>query len=137
MASKRIYPHKECANPECEIKFQPHDRRQAYCTRQCQINAANDRRWKANNKEFRSEKLLRIMDKKLEEIYESNLYQQRHYVTKDILEHEGIILDLCVLQEINRKTHHYIRWYYRYGLESINSSPVQYEIHHRTKFNNA
>ena len=88
MHSKRQYPKKACANPACGSIYIPHDRRQLYCSTQCRINAANDRRYIANNTRFKDEKQTRKNNKILELIWKKLEREKQKLVSKAVLELE-------------------------------------------------
>lgn len=134
MASKRKYPEKKCKNPACVPgKFTPHDRRQLFCTIQCRTNFHNDKRHHENNSTFKNERRLREMDKKLKKISTTLEKKGIKQVSQQLFEYEEVDLSLSVETNQNKKSHRQIRWFYRYGIELVDSEKNAFEIHFRNK----
>ena len=132
MHSKRQYPKKACANPACGSIYIPHDRRQLYCSTQCRINAANDRRYIANNTRFKDEKQTRKNNKILELIWKKLEREKQKLVSKEVLELERFKFDSHAMINQNSKTKKNIFWFHDYGLESIDTANALYEIHKKS-----
>ena len=127
--SNRRYPARKCKNPTCKVSFEPHDRRQEYCERQCQINANNDKRFLANNSRFIDEKQARRNNKILESFWEKLKDKKQKLVSKGLLEWEQFKFNSQTLINRNSKSGKNILWYYDYGLEQVDEPRGLYEIH--------
>ncbi len=133
MPSNRRYPQTTCINPECKVKYIPHDRRQRYCSKQCRINAGNNRKYLENQTRYKNEKEIRRIDKILENFLKSREYQRNGMqISQMRLQDERVDLNLCT--QIEKRGNMYVRWYYRYGLEPKTSDCSQFGIHERSKF---
>jgi hypothetical protein len=131
MPSKRKYPKRKCANLNCthEKEFEPHDKRQLYCTLQCRTDASNDRRSLTNSTTYFQEKILRQYDKLLEKIHNRFLKDKSCIVNKAYLNYEGVDVSLLVEESINKKTGNKVKWFYRYGTELHPTDPDFFIIH--------
>jgi hypothetical protein len=127
--SNRRYPPKTCKNPACEVEFDPHDRRQEYCERQCRINANNDKRHLENNSRFSDEKQARLNNKILESAWEKLKNKKEKNVERVNLEWDKFNFQTHASIKKNNKTGRNILWYHDYGLELIDPAGNLFEIH--------
>jgi hypothetical protein len=130
--SNRRYTTRKCKNTACNIKFEPHDRRQEYCEPQCRINANNDKRHLENATRFNDEKQARFNNKVLNTIWNRLLYQKQKRVNGYILEWEKFVFESQAMITINNKTRRNILWYHDYGLELLDPDKRIYELHKKT-----
>jgi predicted RNA-binding Zn-ribbon protein involved in translation (DUF1610 family) len=117
---QRVYPEKVCSNTiNCLSggKYIPRDKRQTFCTPKCGENYRNDQRHLKNNREYANEKRLRIMDKKLERLFNHFLSGSYAVVWIEFFRYEGIDFSLMVYESKNSSTNQSVRWFYRYGVE--------------------
>jgi hypothetical protein len=129
--SNRCYPEMECSNPECQILFTPHDRRQIFCEDQCRVNYYNDKRHANDNSRFADEKIARLNNKILAIIWKKVTHLKKKIVQKSILEWEGFRFDSQVMITKNAKTGNNILWYYDFGLELVDTKDGLFEIHNK------
>lgn len=130
--SKRKYPERDCANPNCgfEQRFFPHDRRQKFCCEQCRVNFHNDIKHANNKTIYKAEKSLRAFDKKLEKIYYAFVNEDGYCIVwKDILAYEGINVALLVHEQQNTNTGGKVKWLFKYGTELHPNNPNYFIIH--------
>jgi hypothetical protein len=130
--SDRRYPAKNCKNPACKRIYEPHDRRQEYCTSQCRINAGNDKRYQANQTRFSDEKQTRLNNKILESLWNRLSNEKPKHVYKSFLEWERFKFDTQSLIRKNDKSGQTILWYYDYGLELVDEKQNLFEIHKKS-----
>ena len=127
--SNRRYPSQKCKNPACEILFEPHDRRQEYCERQCRINANNDKRHFENQTRFIQERQTRSNNKILASAWEKLKNQKDKLVKRSNLEWDRFNFQTQALIKKNTKTGRNILWYHDYGLELVDGAGNVFEIH--------
>ena len=131
--SKRVYPIRHCANPNCSFGgvFIPHRSNQFYCFEQCRKNFNNDKGKVENNTIFLHAKKLIEIDKKLMKIYQKYVNWNGYCVVmKEILHYEGIDVMLLVQEQKNPQTNGKVKQYFRYGLE-LHPQNLDYYIIHK------
>ena len=133
MASKRRYPIQRCVNPACgHPYFEPHDKRQRYCTDQCRTNYNNDRRSKKtkNIKEH-------LKETEEKSILLGVAYSQWGYDKKPFeaswLTALGIDLSIAS-KESGLKSGKEVYWFNDYGLQPLNKRAMSFKIHCRNNF---
>jgi hypothetical protein len=128
--SNRDYPERKCTH--CKRSFIPTDIRHKYCSRQCGINASNDKRRVQNEARFQNEKLLRDMDQALEK-----LYRQLRKVSKKTVSERDLILHgikhLELATQLQQNKNGLIRWFHFYGLQAVNNLATEFIICKRDK----
>lgn len=125
MPSKRTHSPKSCQNPACPKVFIPTDKRQKYCTRQCQINYNNDKKSKKLESD-RYERRLEESDLILAYLYDHAGCNQ-YSIHERILRLQKVDLSLGTL-EYDKRRGQQIRWYLQYGLICTHSKELDYFI---------
>jgi hypothetical protein len=122
--SKRVYPEKVCANPDCAMpggKYIPTDRRQIYCSPQCGINARNDRRFRDDHEKFAHAKILKKNYRILEMLYKNSSENNIKSISPETLNLLKFELSVFSSQTINEKSGRMVSWYHDMGLELTDS----------------
>ena len=117
--SMRKYPPRVCANPQCQYggTFEPYDKRQLYCCRQCGTDHRNDIRAEANRTTYAEERVLRETDNKLESLFEEYFNDKECLIHKDTLRLHKVDLRYSVTSEIRKATGMKTLWLYKFGTE--------------------
>ena len=127
MPSNRRYPLATCENPACERPyFTPHDKRQRFCSPQCNDNYHNDKR---SLKEKNLKTWLKMRDIADEMINIAYLYldYQNSPIDGHMLRILNVDLSLASI-DISNQAGQQVLWFVRYGLCRLTPNDDMYKI---------
>lgn len=129
--SKRVYPAKKCKKPDCDIIFNPTNKRQEYCTTQHRIDHNNDLRAlkEAPLKQLAS-KLTHNLEV-LKKIHISLAFNNQNSFSIQLLQYELYNFGTYTDRSVNEGTGNEIEWVYNYGIEGKDINSKTFIIHNR------